>query len=308
MNVLVEGIGSMVFNTQFKYYDEMNWNIIGIDIDNKSSGLYKVSRPYIVPKYSDTNCFDVIEEIIKKESIDLVFPSVNEGLLAWSKRKKYFLDKYNTNVIISDEETINICIDKWNTYKFFSENHIPTPKTSLLLEYDLIKPRIGRGSTGIFLRNQLKDNFNMDGNISQEIVKGEEYTIDILCDFNSKPVYIIPRKRIGIEDGVSVKGKTVYDEHIIRYCEKIVEKLNPIGIINIQCFKNKDKTYFIEINPRIAGGSSLSFAASDNWFKAIECFLLGKMYVSRDIKYNRYMFRTYEDVIVDELDLVNMME
>ena len=66
MNVLVEGIGSMVFNTQLKYYNEMNWKIVGIDIDNKSSGLYRVSKPYIVPKYSEKDCFNTIEDIIKK--------------------------------------------------------------------------------------------------------------------------------------------------------------------------------------------------------------------------------------------------
>ena len=148
----------------------------------------------------------------------------------------------------------------------------------------------------------------MEGYISQEIIEGEEYTIDILCDFNSNPIYIIPRKRLDVESGVSVKGVTIFDAQIIKYCEKIVEKLKPIGIINIQCFKNDDKIYFIEINPRIAGGSSLSFAASDNWFKAIECFVIGKKYTTKTIKYNRYMFRTYEDVIVDELDLINIME
>ncbi len=69
-------------------------------------------------------------------------------------------------------------------------------------------------------KDELKDNFNMGGNISQEIVKGQEYTIDILCDFNSKPIYIIPRKRLGVESGVSIKGVTVYDEQIIKYCKK----------------------------------------------------------------------------------------
>lgn len=304
MNVLVEGIGSMVFNTQLKYYKEMDWNIIGIDIDNKSSGMYLVSKSYIVPKYSEENCFEEIEKIIDKENIDLVFPTVNEGLTEWSKRKKYFFEKHKTNIVISDESSINICTDKWNTYKFFVENNIPTPKTSLSLEYDLIKPRIGRGSTGIFHKDEVRNNFNMRGNISQEIVKGEEYTIDVLCNFNSRPVYIIPRKRLGVESGVSVKGVTVYDENIINYCKIIVEKLKPIGIINIQCFKDGDNINFIEINPRIAGGSSLSFAATENWFKALECFMSGKTYEPKAVAYGRYMFRTFVDVIIDEDDLV----
>ena len=308
MNVLVEGIGSMVFNTQLKYYKEMNWNIVGIDIDNKSAGLYNVSKSYIVPKYSNSDCFEKIEKIIENENIDLVFPSVNEGLLEWSKRKKYFFDKYKANVIISNEAAINICVDKWNTYKFFVENNVPTPKTSLSLEYNLIKPRVGRGSKGICFKDEVDSNYNMEDNISQEIVTGEEYTIDILCDFNSKPIYIVPRKRVGVESGVSVKGVTVYDDELVNYCRIMVDKLKPIGIINVQCFKDDDRIYFIEINPRIAGGSSLSFASTENWFKAIECFVLEKNYKPKETIYGRYMFRTFEDVIIDEADLIKDME
>ncbi|HPT67977.1 MAG TPA: ATP-grasp domain-containing protein [Bacillota bacterium] len=300
MNVLVEGIGSMVFNTQLKYYKAMNWNLIGIDIDQQSAGWYKVDKAYIVPRYADSNCFNVIEEIIRKEQINLVFPTVNEGLLQWSKRRDQFKALFNTFVILSNEKVVKTCVDKWETYRFFIENGIPTPKTALGPDYDLLKPRTGRGSQGIYLKDELKTGIRLEDYISQELVSGEEYTVDILCDFNSRPVYIIPRKRVGVESGVSVKGQTVYDPIIIDFCKKIVERLKPVGIINIQCFKEGDKIYFIEINPRLAGGASLSFAASDNWFRAIECFLLNKKYEPKEIKFNRSMFRYYEELIVDE--------
>jgi len=304
MKVLVEGIGSMVFGTQLKYYRELNWQLIGIDITNKSFGLYTGLKAYIVPKYTNKDCFGVIENIIKNEKIDLVFCTVNEGLLEWSKRKKYFKSKYDTDIVISDYNVIEICVDKWKTYKFFVNNGIPTPRTSLKDDFDLFKPRIGRGSYGIYKSSNLPINFNMDGYISQEIVKGEEYTIDVLCDLNSKPIYIIPRKRINIESGVSVVSKTVYNEILISYVNKIIEKLKPIGIINIQCFVDGNKLNFIEINPRIAGGASLSFASSDNWFKAIERFYKKKEYIPKDVVFNNYMFRYYEDIIVNEVNLI----
>ncbi|WAM37244.1 ATP-grasp domain-containing protein [Caldicellulosiruptor acetigenus] len=187
---------------------------------------------------------------------------------------------------------------------FFEENGIPTPKTSLKSDYDLIKPRFGRGSKGIYYKNVLPEDFDMNGYISQELVKGEEYTIDVLCDLGSNPIYIIPRKRIETESGVSTKSVTVYDEQIIEYTKFIVSKLKPIGIINIQCFKDKDKLNFIEINPRMAGGISLSFASSDNWFKAIECFFYNKEYVPKKVIYSNYMFRFYNDLIIHESNLL----
>lgn len=304
MNVLVEGIGSMVFGTQLKYYLSTGWNISGIDITNISFGLYKQLKPYIVPKYSDNECFCKIEEIIKNEKIDLVFPTVNEGLLQWSKKKKYLKNKYGAEVVLSNESIIDICTDKWKTYEFFKEHNIPTPETSLNKEFDILKPRIGRGSSGIYYKESAPSTFNMNGYISQKRVRGEEYTIDVLCDLKAQPIYIIPRKRISIESGVSVKGVTIFDKKILYYVNKIISELRPIGIINIQCFKDEDNINFIEINPRIAGGSSLSFASSDNWFKAIEHFYCNKKYTPKEIIYNNYMFRHYEDVIVNETKLI----
>jgi carbamoyl-phosphate synthase large subunit len=304
MKVLVEGIGSMVFGTQLKYYKEMDWELVGIDITNKSFGLYSGLKPYIVPKYSEEQCFDFIEDIIDKEKINLVFPTINEGLLEWSKRKAYFKKKYNTEVIISNEQIIDICTDKWKTYNFFCDNNIPTPRTSLQKDFDLLKPRVGRGSFGIYYKKNVSTNFNMKDYISQEVVEGEEYTIDVLCDFQSTPIYIIPRKRIDTESGVSVKGVTTYNKSLINYIEQIIKVLKPIGIINIQCFIKNDNIYFIEINPRVAGGSSLSFASSDNWFKGIECFVKDKEYIKKKIIYNNHMFRYYNDVIVNDNDLI----
>ena len=242
--------------------------------------------------------------MLQKEKVDLIFPSVDEGLLEWSRRKQDIKNKYEAQVIISDENAMEICTDKWKTYLFFKTNNIPTPKTSLEMKYDLLKPRNGRGSCGINYKQNVDSTFSMNNYISQEIVSGEEYTIDVLCDFDSNPIYIIPRKRLDVESGVSIKGKTVFDKQIIEYTKQIIQALKPIGIINIQCFKNNETIYFIEINPRIAGGSSLSFASSDNWFKAIEYFLKNEKYIIKEVKYNNYMFRHYQDTIVHEDFLV----
>ena len=79
------------------------------------------------------------ENIIEKENIDIIFPTMDEGLLKWAQKKDYFKNKYDTDVIISNEKTIDICIDKWKTFLFFKENNIPTPETSLKKIYNLLK-------------------------------------------------------------------------------------------------------------------------------------------------------------------------
>ena len=70
-------------------------------------------------------------------------------------------------------------------------------------KYELVKPRLGRGSKGIF---RIKKDTDMTNNISQQIINGQEYTVDILCDQESNPLFIIPRKRLSIKDGKSTEG------------------------------------------------------------------------------------------------------
>lgn len=305
MKILVEGIGSMVFGSQLKYYRELDWELVGIDITGYSFGLYQVDRAFIVPKYDEEECWGKIEEILEKEKIKLVFPTVNEGLLNWSRHKEQYKRDFNTYVMISDENVIDVCVDKWKTYQFFKEIGIPTPTTSLSLDYELVKPRIGRGSAGISFKREIDAaSFKMEGHISQEFIEGEEYTIDVLCDLNSKPIYIIPRKRLETESGVSVMGVTINDQEIIELTKVIIKELKPIGIINIQCFKNEQGIKFIEINPRLAGGCSLSFASSDNWFSAVECFYKKIEYQSKEVIYNNCMFRYFNDLIINKNQLL----
>ena len=64
---------------------------------------------------------------------------------------------------------------------------------------------------------------------------------------------------------------------IIKWVKRICKQI-PFGPINIQCFICKDGSVkFVEINPRIAGGMALGFAATENWINLIvDHFIFGK--------------------------------
>jgi len=200
-------------------------------------------------------------------------------------------------VILSEFHTVQIFQDKWLTYQFFVEAGIPTPKTSLEQVFSLVKPRHGRGSAGIKLT---MDPICMDGMVSQEFIEGEEYTVDVLCDKDSKPIYIVPRKRLGVKDGKSTGGVVIYHPEIIKWVVRICEKISFQGPINVQCFVCKDgKVKFIEINPRIAGGMALGIAATENWIKLIiDNFINNKSIQPKSIKYGLRMKRYYAEIFI----------
>lgn len=134
--------------------------------------------------------------------------------------------------------------------------------------------------------------------LTQEQIYGEEYTIDCFFDFKGKPIYIIPRKRIGVRDGKSTHGEVFNVERINQAIQKIAKEIELIGAINFQAFlTQEDELYFIETNPRLGGGSALAFAASENWIALmIDNLILKKEIKPKPIRYGLKMARSYTEV------------
>lgn len=302
MKVLIEAVGSPVWGTLLPYLRRVADKIVGLDIDPLAYGLYMVDRGYLVPRYSEPGCLHTILQICHSEKVELVFPSINEGLLKWSELRED-LAKHGITVLISPPETVAICQDKWETYRFFVANHIPTPRTSLEHEYELIKPRIGRGGSGI-RKVHPGEPVDMQGCISQEIVTGEEFSVDALCDLDGNIIYIVPRKRLVVESGLSVKGQVVHDPLIEQYVRQILMSARFVGPVHIQCFRTSHGISFTEINPRIAGGLSLSMAATENWFEVLINMLNGESVQPKPVKYGLVMMRYLSDCIIHESDVL----
>ena len=108
-----------------------------------------------------------------------------------------------------------------------------------------------------FFSNYIKDS------ILQEYVSGQEYTIDVLVDFDGNVRSIVPRLRLETRSGEVSKGITVKNLRIMQAAQKIAENLpGAVGCLTIQCFLLNDNSLkFIEINPRFGGGFPLSIQA-----------------------------------------------
>ena len=275
MRILIESSGSLTSNYLLKSIKKIGFQVVGSDIDEFNHSKVLCDDFIKMPKANDRLLWKKIENLLINYKIDVVIPSFDESLLGWSERIDQFNDK-KIKVIISSAETIRICQDKWLTYKFFRSIGINTPNTSLTADFELLKPRRGRGGKGI-LENNFKKKKIDKSMISQQKISGKEYTVDVFFQNNGKPFYIIPRLRINILDGKSTKGIVVKNNKINEQIKKISEKISFIGPVNFQLFETKDKELlFIEINPRIAGGMALGFAASENWISLINKNIINK--------------------------------
>jgi carbamoyl-phosphate synthase large subunit len=188
-------------------------------------------------------------------------------------------EEIGVKLLVSSKELNEIAHDKTKTYKFFSDNNISTPKVYSDDEISqkqyqfplLIKPLDGSSSKGVTKINNVKElEFFQDyipNAMIQEYIQGQEYTVDVMIDFEGNIKTIVPRLRLETRAGEVSKGVTKKDSEVIQAVEYVVKSLpGPIGCITLQCFKKENgEITFIEINPRFGGGIPLSIEAGANF-------------------------------------------
>ena len=246
--------------------------VVTTDINPMSPALYFGHKHHIVPLTTDKYYIPIIESICDAEDVNLVIPTIDDELPIFGRSLSRF-EQVGIEVAVSSERTSNICNDKYETYRFCQTNGITTPETRLAddvdfarLEYPVyVKPRFGRGSVNVFkvvndTQLRLFLSYVPDA-IVQDELGGTEFTVDVLSDFNSRVLSIVPRERLVIRAGVSDKGITRRNVAVIAFAKEVAEKLQIVGPANIQCKWDGGDVSLIEVNPRFSGGIPLTIAS-----------------------------------------------
>lgn len=285
--------------------NEIKLELIGVDADKLASGFHFVKRGYVVPKASNRKFIPELLRICIKEKVRILFPILSYEIPVIIRNRKKF-DKLGVKMAVSDYKTYKLTENKIETNKFFDRIGIPYPKETNKFPL-IIKPiKDTSGSKNVHkVENDIELKFykyKCPDSFTQEFVKGQEYTIDGLCDLNGEMVYALPRKRLEVRDGMAVKSITEYNEKLIEYTRKIVEGLGLVGAFNIQCIKNS-KIYFIEVNNRFgSGGLPLMVGANLNIPMDIIRMLLNKKIPEFRYKrfwiYDKIKMSRYQDAII----------
>lgn len=318
IRVLISGAGTATCQGVIKGLSKvkagLDMEIHTMDTNRLSAGRFLSDKFHAVPPASDDSFIPALNEIIKKERIDILFPIVDYEFEKLALAVPQF-DRLGCRVIISGQDTIATCVDKMRTYEYFTKLSIPTPETALLSEENLrgvcypqiAKPRKGRASIDVFkIENEGKLKALIEEGykdmIIQRFVPGMECTIDFVCDFNGLLLAMVPRYRMEVKSGVSYKGKTFHDGQLTEYVERIVGNLNFAGAGNIQCIKGERGYEFTEINPRFSGGLPLSIEAGMNSPAMLVDLFLGKRINPSVGSYRAglCMMRYWEEVFVHE--------
>jgi len=281
--------------------------IVSSDTNPISAGFYMSDAHELLPEIECKTYLSRLFEIITKHKISVLMPSSGYDIYHFSKNKKKLL-KLGALPVVSDENTMEICRDKMQTYHHLSKKY-ELPATTLdskkIGGFPIIaKPRYGKGSKGITkIDNPIDLKYALSKQnelIFQEYLPGTEYTVDVLSDLDGEPIIAVPRIRVQTKAGISTVGKIVKDEKISETCKSIAKYLKIKGPCCIQMKEsNKGTLKLVEVNPRLGGGTIFTALAGANFPAMILDMAMGKRIKIPKIS-EITVVRYFEEIIVED--------
>ena len=274
------------------------------DANPDASGRTLQEPFFLLPKASDSSFIGAIRQLCQEHQVDVLLPLVTRELEILSAHKQEFLQA-GTHIIVSDAEKLHLANDKLQLLQklhqhgiavapFFAANTAEEIATcAYALGYPdkrvCIKPALSNGSRGMRILDAQAGSFEAffeqkPGNthaslesimglfgsrelpamLVMEYLPGEEYTVDALLD-NGEPLMILPRKRIAMNNGISVAGVFENNEEIINYAAQVFRCMQLHGPNGLQVKRGEDGHFYVlEINPRLQGSTTTAMGMGIN--------------------------------------------
>jgi carbamoyl-phosphate synthase large subunit len=246
--------------------------VVATDIDAFSPAVHLADAAEEVPRSDHPDYVDALLAVCETHAAGVLVPTIDDELETIAAAAHRFAAA-GVVVMAPDVETARICRDKQRTAAHLQSHGIRVAATwspdqvrrLRPLPPLFIKPRCGRGSVGAFrVGNAAQLRFFLDyvpDPVVQEYLDGPEFTIDLFCDLQGRPVSAVPRERLVIRSGVTDRGRTVRSRPLMDLAVRCAEVLRFKGAVNVQCRVVDGTPVIFEINPRFSGGIQLTIAA-----------------------------------------------
>ncbi len=272
--------------------------------------MQAADKSVITPLIYSTEYIPFLLDYCTANNISLVIPLFDIDLPVLAANRQKF-QALGVNVLVSDENLVRTCNDKYAAYNFLKAHVFPIVPCCISLDeaeialasgkmhYPLIvKPRWGMGSIGIYMAENLdelrvfyskssqriqstylKYEANPDFQHSvliQEVISGQEYGADIFHDFDGNHRGMVIRKKLAMRSGETDCAEIV-DEPLIRDAlMKLSGITGHIGNLDVDIFLSGEYVYILEMNARFGGGYPFGHAAGVNFPLALVKWLRGE--------------------------------
>lgn len=247
----------------------------GADVNKYCIGSYFVDVFWKMNKLTELDIDDLIR-YCDEQNIFAVIPS-RDGELLYFAQNKEKLNKHGIKVMVSNSDSVSVCLDKLVFYEKVRSMGFPVIQTtenvhSLKSNFIVVKERFGAGSANIALNvtkeQAVKHARMLEHPVFQPYISGIEISIDLYLDLHGKVKGVVPRKRELVANGESQVTTTFRDIALEKLFSDLAEKLELQGHIVMQgIIDSYGKIHVVECNSRFGGASTLSLAVGlDSFF------------------------------------------
>ena len=282
---------------------------IAADVNRLAPALYHADVHAFVPRIDDVEYVPTLRALAHEHDVKLIVPltDLDHGVLSRAKSELGAL------VLLPEPSVVDALADKWLAHLLFEERGIGSPPTWLPADLPgdvefpvLVKARKGFGSRGIYRCEDAREldfflDYTRDDSMVQCVCAGEEFSIDVFCDLDSRCLNAVPRTMIESKGGESIKGMTIADAELIEVGRHVAETLGLVGPANIQCFREPDGTHRVtDINPRFGGAFPLPTAAGSRYPELALALAAGERPEPRlgDFRAGLYMTRFFSELVL----------
>ena len=288
MNILLTSIGRRTYMVEY-FKNALKGN--GLVFASNSVLTYSLEQAddyVLTPNIYDGIYIDFLLDYCEKKKINAIIPLFDIDLPILSKNRQRF-EANGIKLIVSSEQAVVICNDKWKTYQFLCSIGLNQPKTYLSIddcmeslekgEIDfplIMKPRWGMGSIGIFEIETLKEldvlysklhrkifntylSFESHQDIDaciiiQQNIIGKEFGLDILNDLDGNYVTTVTKQKLAMRAGETDIAQIVDNDPFLNMGITISQSLKHIGNLDVDIFvTNNGEIYVLEMNCRFGG-------------------------------------------------------
>jgi carbamoyl-phosphate synthase large subunit len=248
---------------------------VAADCSPLAPGLYHAHAHGLVPRMDHPDYVSQLRALVEEHDVRLVVPLTDIDQVVVSRRRAELAP---ARMLLPSIEIVDAMADKYAAHCLFERHGIGSPPTWLPEDAPaelpfpvLVKARVSYGSRNIYRAGDAADlEYHLARTPVESMIqyacRGEEFSIDVFCDFDGRCLNAIPRTMIESKGGESIKGQTIRDEELISLACNVAESLPLAGPANIQCFREPDGRLLVtDVNPRFGGAFPLPLAAGSRY-------------------------------------------
>ena len=274
------------------------YEIIACEFDNVSEnerlGFFsnRVSQKELLRCDEKDFCKDI--EDISKDFRPVLIPTNRKSLVNVINNKDR-LEKV-CDFLVPSDESISLADDKNTICNIAKKIGIPVPKTTSLSEHESIEkmadcisfPCIIKFRNGEAMGKKPADRYSVVNNredfifeytrmneidenpIASDYITGHDIGVAVVMDKQHKPISFLcyeSLREYPIKGGPTCFARTIFDKKLLEYSVSLLEEIKFTGIAMLDFRGTVQNPYFLEINPRIWGSSTITYLSNAPFFE-----------------------------------------